>query len=146
MQVPDGIDDLFDDHFGLLFRDSLVLFQVVRQVGALAVLKDSAEGVVVDFNGVVEFDDVGMAECLMDGVFPESVFDVVLLGAAVPVGVELVDFAGGLSHFLNIECFVYFTKPPFAQQPEQLVFFNSDPVGHSSVGVDFPVLGVFLLI
>ena len=63
---------------------------------AVAVLEDCAEAVAVNLKDVVEFDNPGMFQRLVDVVLPESVLDVVGLLVVRPVLVELEDLTGNI--------------------------------------------------
>lgn len=92
VQVANRTHHLTQDQPRLLLGDAFVLLEVVRQVGTIAVLHDGAEGRGVDLDGIVELDDVGVGQHLMDAVLSKGVFHVVLLRTAVPAIVELVQF------------------------------------------------------
>lgn len=81
----------------------------------------------------------------MNRIFPQSMLDIVFLGTAVPIGMELMYFTGNLSHLLNIEGFIYLTEASFAQQSEELILFYPYPVRNTSFRVYLPVLGMLLL-
>jgi hypothetical protein len=80
----------------------------------------------------------------MNSILSQRVFDVVFLGTAVPVGVELMNLTCSLPHFLNIKGLVDLTESSLAEQTQQLIFLDSDPIRHTGFRVDLAILGMFL--
>lgn len=145
VQIPNCVNHLFNDHFRLFLWYFLMFFQIVGQVWALTVLKDRTKWIIINFYCIIKLDNIGMKQGLMNRIFPQSMLDIVFLGTAVPIGMELMYFTGNLSHLLNIEGFIYLTEASFAQQSEELILFYPYPVRNTSFRVYLPVLGMLLL-
>lgn len=80
----------------------------------------------------------------MNSILSEGMFDIVFLGAAVPIGMKLMNFTGNFSHLFDIKSLIDLTEASFAKQSKELVLFDFDPVGDSDLRVDFSIFGMFL--
>ena len=69
----------------------------------------------VNLYGVVVLDHPPIVQLLVDFVFPQSMFDVVILYLILPTVVEVVDFAGYLPTHLNVERLVHLRKASLAE-------------------------------
>jgi len=85
VEVFESRDNLHDDASRLLLWDSLVLFEKKVEIMDVTELENSAEAVATDLKDVLQSDDPGVVERLVDVVLPESVLDVVGLLVVRPV-------------------------------------------------------------
>lgn len=97
VQVFYSTQDLGNNELSLFLSDLFILLEIIVEVGSRAKLKDRAEGIVIDFDCVVVFDDSPMLELFVNLILSQGVLDVVVLYLVRPAIVEVVNFAGHFS-------------------------------------------------
>jgi hypothetical protein len=91
------------------------------EVSSVAKLKNSAETIIVDFDGVVLSDYSRVVKFSMDLVLSQSMFDVICFEALAPVVVEVMDFASDFFTVFEVKCFVDFGVASSSKEGEDEV-------------------------
>ena len=69
-----------------------------------------------------------MGEHLVDCILPHRMFDVVLLGLVIPLGIEFMHLHRHFFQLFHVESFVNLAEATPAQQTQQLVAFYQRPI------------------
>jgi hypothetical protein len=85
-----------------------VLFQIEVKIWARAQLKNGTEAVVVYFNSVVLLDHSPVVEVLVNFIFSNCMFDIVILYLFAPTVIKVMDLACNFLTILEIKCLIYF--------------------------------------
>ena len=121
VEIVDKAQQLPRDEPGLALGGYGVLLHVDREIGPVAELHHRAEGVLVDLDGVVEHDDILMAQLLVNLVLTKRMLDVVGLVGLRPAAAQLVDLAGDPAHFDDVKGFVDLAESALAKETHDLV-------------------------
>ena len=82
----------------------------------------------------------------MHRILPERMLDIILLSDIIPIGMKLMQLARHLPHLLHIKGLIDLTEPALAQQAQQLILLDLDPIADPTLRVDLAVLRVLLLV
>jgi hypothetical protein len=72
--------------------------------------------------------------------------DIIFLGDIIPVGMKLMQLTRHLPHLLHIKCLIDLTEAALAQQAQQLILLDLDPIADPTLRVDLAVLRVLLFV
>jgi len=92
----------------------------------------------VDFNSIVVFDHSPIVKLLVDLIFSQSVFDVVVLHLVAPAVIKVMNFAGDLAAVFQVKGFVHLAEATLSKNRKDQVLVVKH--GESLASVNTAVL------